>query len=99
MLVRIFHADVLLLLLLLMVLQLTCDQILSICALITRHSAKNETRETMVIQIKDDLCVYRLPLLFTLPVFILNSGINFYFLCAKEISSIYLPFLDHEFLQ
>jgi hypothetical protein len=54
---QISHADILLLLLLLllMVLLLTCGQILSICALITRHSVPNETTETMGIQIKDDL--------------------------------------------
>jgi len=50
--VQIFHTDILLLL---MILLLTCGQILSICALITRHSVPIETTETMVIQIKDDL--------------------------------------------
>ena len=56
MLLQIFHADILLLLLLLlMVLLLTCGQILGICALITRHSVLDETTETMVIQINDDL--------------------------------------------
>jgi len=38
-----------------MILLLTCGQILSICALITRHSVPDETTEPTVIQINGDL--------------------------------------------
>jgi hypothetical protein len=59
MVLQVFHVDILLLLLLLllllMFLLLTCCQILSICALISRHSVPEETKEIMGIKINDDL--------------------------------------------